>query len=48
MGTSGRHGGRGQAAILQGYKVLYREVHVLLDELADALADGTRKDYIDR
>lgn len=36
----------GQAAILQGYKVLYREVHVLLDELADALADGTRKDYI--
>jgi DNA replication protein DnaC len=36
----------GQAAILQGYKVLYREVHVLLDELADAVADGTRKDYI--
>ncbi len=36
----------GQAAILQGYKVLYREVHVLLDELADALADGTRKDYM--
>ena len=36
----------GQAAILQGYKVLYREVHVLLDELADALADGTRKDYV--
>jgi DNA replication protein DnaC len=36
----------GQAAILQGYKVLYREVHVLLDELADAAADGTRKDYM--
>lgn len=36
----------GQAAILQGYRVLYREVHVLLDELADAVADGTRKDYI--
>jgi len=36
----------GQAAILQGYKVLYREVHVLLDELADALAGGTRKDYV--
>jgi DNA replication protein DnaC len=36
----------GQAAILQGYKVLYREVHVLLDELADAVADGTRKDYM--
>jgi len=36
----------GQATILQGYKVLYREVHVLLDELADAVADGTRKDYM--
>ena len=36
----------GQAAILQGYKVLYREVHVLLDELVDAVADGTRKDYM--
>jgi DNA replication protein DnaC len=36
----------GQAAILQGYKVLYREVHVLLDELVDAAAEGTRKDYM--
>jgi DNA replication protein DnaC len=36
----------GQAAILQGYKVVYREVHVLLDELADAVSDGTRKDYM--
>jgi DNA replication protein DnaC len=36
----------GQAAILQGYKVLYREVHALLDELADAVAEGTRKDYM--
>ena len=36
----------GQAAILQGYKVLYREVHVLLDELADAVAEGTRKEYM--
>jgi DNA replication protein DnaC len=37
----------GQAAILQGYKVLYRETHVLLDELADAITDGTRKEYIE-
>lgn len=37
----------GQAAILQGYKVLYREVHILLDELADAVAQGTRKEYIE-
>src|ERR1700745_885261 len=36
----------GQAAILQGYKVLYREVHILLDELSDADADGTRKEYM--
>src|SRR6476646_2242534 len=38
---------RGQAAILQGYKVLYRETHVLLDELSDADADGTRKEYME-
>jgi len=37
----------GQAIILQGYKVLYREVHILLDELADAVAEGTRKEYIE-
>ena len=33
----------GQAAIQQGYRVLYRETHVLLDELAEAVIDGTRK-----
>ena len=37
----------GQAVILQGYKVLYRETHVLLDEIADAITDGTRKEYIE-
>jgi DNA replication protein DnaC len=37
----------GQAAILQGYKVLYREVHILLDELSDAVAEDTRKDYVE-
>ena len=37
----------GQAAILQGYRVLYREAHVLLDELADAVVDGTRKQYME-
>ena len=37
----------GQAVILQGYKVLYRETHVLLDELADAVTDGTRKEYVE-
>jgi DNA replication protein DnaC len=36
----------GQAAIRQGHRVLYREAHVLLEELADAGVDGSRKDYI--
>jgi DNA replication protein DnaC len=37
----------GQAAILQGYRVIYREAHVLLDELAEAIAEGTRKQFIE-
>ena len=37
----------GQSAILQGYRVFYREAHVLLDELADAVADGRRKPYLE-
>ncbi|HTE98653.1 MAG TPA: IS21-like element helper ATPase IstB [Bradyrhizobium sp.] len=37
----------GQAAILQGYRVMYRETHVLLDELADAVVDGTRKEFME-
>ena len=36
----------GQAAIQQGHRVLYREAHVLLEELTDATLDGTRKDLI--
>jgi len=36
----------GQAAILQGHRVLYRETHVLLEELAEAVADGTRNQYM--
>ncbi len=35
----------GRAAILQGHRVLYREAHILLEELADATLDGTRKDF---
>ena len=37
----------GQAAILQGYRVLYREAHVLLEELAEAVVEGTRKQYLE-
>jgi hypothetical protein len=38
---------RGQAAIQQGYRVLYRETHVLLDELAEAVVDGTRREFME-
>ena len=37
----------GQAAIQQGHKVLYRETHILLEELAEAVLDGTRKQYME-
>lgn len=36
----------GHAAIQQGYQVRYREAFRLLEELADATLDGTRKDYL--
>lgn len=36
----------GQAAIMQGHRVLYREAHVLLDDLADAVSDGSRKQFM--
>jgi DNA replication protein DnaC len=39
--------GIGQAAILQGHKVIYRETHILLEELAEATLDGTRKRYME-
>jgi hypothetical protein len=33
----------GRAAIHQGYRVTYREAHSLLEEIAEAAVDGTRK-----
>src|SRR6266581_2920833 len=36
----------GVAAIQQGHRVLYRETHVLLDELGEAQLVGERKQYI--
>src|SRR5713226_10598479 len=33
----------GHAAIQQGYRVVYREAHTLIEEIADATLDGTRK-----
>ncbi len=37
----------GQSAIQQGYRVLYRETHVLLDDLAEAVVDGARKEFME-
>ncbi len=37
----------GQAAIQQNYRVMYRETHVLLDHLAEAVAEGTRKPFME-
>jgi DNA replication protein DnaC len=36
----------GLAAIHQGYRVLYRETHTLLEEIAEAAIDGTRKQHM--
>lgn len=36
----------GQAVIAQGYRVHYREAHVLLEEIVDATLDGTRKEHM--
>jgi DNA replication protein DnaC len=33
----------GRAAIQQGYRVVYREAHTLMEEIAEAALDGTRK-----
>ena len=37
----------GQAAIQQGYRVLYRETHTLINDIADAALDGKRKQYME-
>src|ERR1700747_1089666 len=37
----------GLAAIQQGYRVLYREAHTLLAEIAEATIDGTRKQQME-
>ena len=38
----------GQAVIQQGYRVLYRETHALMDGLAEATLDGKRKECLER
>jgi DNA replication protein DnaC len=36
----------GRAAIQQGYRVVYREAHTLIEEIAEATISGTRKEYL--
>ena len=36
----------GRAAIQQGYRVVYREAHTVIEQLADATLDGTRKVFL--
>ena len=33
--------------IQQGVRVFYRETHILLEDLADATLDGTRKEHVE-
>ena len=40
------HAAIGHAAIQQGYRVIYREAHILLEELAEATLAGNRKEYV--
>jgi len=37
----------GHAVIGQGYRVIYREAHILLEEIAEASIDGTRKEHME-
>ena len=37
----------GHAVIQQNYRVLYREAHAMLEELADATLDGKRKEFME-
>jgi DNA replication protein DnaC len=38
----------GRTAIQQGYRVIYRETHTLLNDIAEAAMDGTRKQLMER
>ena len=36
----------GRAAIQQGYRVVYREAHTLIEQISEASLDGTRKELL--
>src|SRR4249920_1653014 len=48
-GTGKSHLGQaiGQAAIQQNYRVIFRETHVLLEELAESVVEGKRKQFME-
>ena len=37
----------GRAVIQQGYRVIYREAHILLEDIAEAALDGNRKEHME-
>jgi DNA replication protein DnaC len=37
----------GKAVIDQGYRVIYREAHILLEEIAEVALDGRRKEHME-
>ena len=37
----------GQSVITQGYRVIYREAHILLEQIADATLDGARREHME-
>src|ERR1700724_3685235 len=37
----------GKAVIGQGYRVIYREAHILLEDIAEAALDGNRKEHME-
>jgi hypothetical protein len=37
----------GKAVIDQGYRVIYREAHILLEQIAEATLDGNRKEHME-
>src|SRR3990172_6868021 len=49
-GTGKSHLGQaiGLTVIQQGYRVLYRETHTLINDIAEAAIDGTRKEHMER
>jgi DNA replication protein DnaC len=46
-GTGKSHLAQAIGHVAQGYRVIYRETHTLLEEIAEASVDGTRKERME-